>query len=135
MATESEMIERAKQKVLTSTTWFSPAELAKFVDVPSADMEIQLSAWKKSGMLFSVLHEGVVLFPSYVFDGNKRKPIEGLHPILALFANKKNDWGLAYWFAGANGYLGGKRPQDMLPVDPGRVLLAALDELAGVTHG
>ena len=47
----------------------------------------------------------------------------------------KDGWGLAYWFASANSFLGGKRPQDVLLESPERVLAAAADEMAEVAHG
>lgn len=46
-----------------------------------------------------------------------------------------SDWGLAYWFASVNSFLGGKRPQDLLIDTPDRVVDAAKDEVAGVLHG
>lgn len=86
-------------------------------------------------MLFSVDHEGIELFPAYAFTDDQLQPLSGLQAILTLFAGKKDDWGVAYWFASANGYLGGKPPQDVLRTNPEEVLLAVKDELAGVTHG
>lgn len=86
-------------------------------------------------MIFSVVHDGVELFPPYVFTDSKPQPLAGLQAVLIMFAGKKDGWGMAYWFASANGYLGGKRPHDVLLTNPEAVLLAAKDELARVTHG
>lgn len=55
--------------------------------------------------------------------------------MLEIFRGKKDDWGLAYWFASVNSFLGGKRPQDLLISKPDRVVAAAEDEVAGVLHG
>ena len=38
-------------------------------------------------------------------------------------------------FQSVNGFLGGKRPQDLLATDPDRVIAAARDEVLGVLHG
>lgn len=135
MTIELKKITRAKQKVISSTSWFTQAELARLTDAPPPDLEIQLRAWRETKMIFSVLHEGTELFPAYAFSIDKLQPIAGLQAVLMLFAGKRNEWGAAYWFAGANGYLGGKRPQDVLRTNPGEVLLAAHDALTGVTHG
>jgi hypothetical protein len=132
---EKQMIVRAKQKVLSATSWFTQAELASLTGVPSLDLEVQMRAWKETKMIFSVLHERVELFPVYAFTDDRLQPLVGLQAIRMLLAGRKDDWGMAYWFAGANGYLGGKRPQDVLRINPDEVLLAAEDELAGVTHG
>jgi hypothetical protein len=134
-AIERQMIARAKQKVLNASSWFTQAELTRLTGVPSPDLEIQLEAWKETKTIFSVLHDGLELFPAYAFTDDNLQPLIGLQAILRLFADKKDNWGMAYWFAGANGYLGGKRPQDVLQINPENVLLAAEDELAGVTHG
>lgn len=135
LAIEKQMIVRAKQKVLSATSWFTQAELAGAISVSSPYLDAELRAWKETKMIFSVVHEGVELFPAYAFADIKPQPLPALRAILILFDGKKNDWGAAYWFAGANGYLGGKRPQNVLQTDPEAVLLAAKDELAGVTHG
>ena len=63
------------------------------------------------------------------------RPLKPLAPILAVFGTAKDGWGLAYWFASANSFLGGKRPQDVLPKSPDRVLAAADDEMAEIAHG
>lgn len=135
MTTERQMIARAKQKVMNATSWLTEAELARLTGVSPPDLEVQLRAWKEAKMIFSVAHERAELFPAYAFTEDQLQPFAGLQAILILFDGKKNDWGAAYWFAGANGFLGGKRPQDVLRINPDEVLLAAEDELAGVTHG
>lgn len=33
---------------------------------------------------------------------------------MGVFRGRKDDWGLAYWFASPNSFLGGKRAQDLL---------------------
>ncbi len=81
-------------------------------------------------------HLGVDYFPAYALDAPAGySPLKGLAKILAIFDGRKDDWGLAYWFASANSFLGGQRPQDLLGVRADRVALAAEDELAGVAHG
>ncbi len=134
MTTESQMIARAKQKVMNGTPWYTAPELAVLSGVTLTDLEVQLRLWKEKKDILSVVHERVELFPAYAFT-DKLQPFDELKAILMLFDGKKNDWGTAYWFAGANGYLDGQRPQDVLQTDPDSVLLAAEDELAGVTHG
>lgn len=132
---ERQMEVKAKQLVLASTSWFTQAELANSTNMLLSEIEPHLLEWKSSGMLFSVHHEGAELFPSYAFNHDEHLPMEELKLILSLFAGKKDGWGVAYWFASLNGYLGGKCPQDMLQVDPKRVSKAAEIEIAGVIHG
>lgn len=135
LAIERQMIVRARQQVMSVTSWLTHAEFARLNGVSPPDVAVQLRVWKEAKMIFSVLHEDVELFPVYAFGDDRLQPLGGLQAILMLLTGKKDDWGMAYWFAGANGYLGGKRPQDVLRTNPDEVLLAAKDELAGVTHG
>ena len=51
-----------------------------------------------------------------------------------MFGDDKDGWGLAYWFLGANSFLGGRRPQDVLLTDPSAVVAAAQDEMSAVEH-
>ena len=55
--------------------------------------------------------------------------------VIGILAGHKDGWGMAYWFQSVNGFLGGKRPQDLLATDPDRVIAAARDEVQGVLHG
>jgi hypothetical protein len=52
--------------------------------------------------------------------------------ILTIFADPKDEWTLAFWFAGLNNYFDDERPQDVLATDPERVIAAAKDEIAEV---
>ncbi|MNN96262.1 hypothetical protein D3C81_2152150 [compost metagenome] len=58
-----------------------------------------------------------------------------LKAILDVLRTKKDGWGIAFWFASSSGYLGSRRPQEMLFSDADKVLLAATDEVSGITHG
>lgn len=79
---------------------------------------------------------GVDYFPGYALAVSADcRPAKDLARVLAAFRGKKDDWGLAYWFASANSFLGGERPQDLLMRDPDRVVAAAEDEVAGLLHG
>jgi hypothetical protein len=63
------------------------------------------------------------------------RPLKALAPVLHEFGTSKSGWGLGYWFAGVNSFLGGRRPLDLLATHPALVLAAAEDEMAGVEHG
>ena len=54
--------------------------------------------------------------------------------VLKIF-REKSSTRLAFWFAALNSFLDDERPQDVLAVDPDRVISAAKDETAGVQHG
>ena len=60
---------------------------------------------------------------------------KGLAPVLARFGDALDEWDIATWFASVNSFLGGRTPMDLLRSQPGQVLAAAEDEIAGVQHG
>jgi hypothetical protein len=47
-----------------------------------------------------------------------------------ILGKDTSDWGIALWFASANGWLDGKRPVDLLEDDPKEVIQAAEHEAA-----
>lgn len=112
------------------------SELSDLAGLTSTNKSAGPAKWKSANKIFSVSYLSEELFPIYAIDKvNGFKPQKGLKPVLEVFAGEKDSWGIAYWFAGANGYLGGKRPLDLLASNPDLVLQAAIDELKGVTHG
>ena len=64
-----------------------------------------------------------------------QRPRKQIAEILRIFGEAKNGWGLAFWFAAVNSFPDDQRPQDVLAVDPDRVIAAAKDEVAGLQHG
>jgi hypothetical protein len=74
-------------------------------------------------------------FPLYALNPDDHRPRKQMAEILRVFGDAKDGWGLAFWFAALNSFLDDERPQDVLAVDPDRVIAAAKDEMAGVQHG
>jgi hypothetical protein len=61
--------------------------------------------------------------------------VPALARVIRILEGKKDAWGMAYWFASVNSFLGGERPQDLLATQPDRVIAAAQDELEDIAHG
>ena len=133
---EAQMLAKAKKAVLESGDWLSAADIAKLADFASANPSSQPNKWKREGRIFAIRHNGNDYYPIYALDDNADyRPRIGMREVLKVFGETKDGWGLAYWFSSVNSFLGGKRPQDVLKTDPARVVAAAEDELAGITHG
>lgn len=95
----------------------------------------QPNKWKKEGQIFAVRHRRADYFPGDALDSAAGyRPVKGLSGILSVLREKKDDWGIAYWFSSVNSFLGGKRPQDLLATQPERILEAAKDDVMGVLH-
>lgn len=133
---EARMTAEARKGVLESGDWLTAAQIAEMAGFSNNNPSAQPNKWKKDGLIFAVRHRGADYFPGYALDPKTSyRPLKSLAAVLEVFGGSKDDWGLAYWFASENSFLGGKRPQDLLAEQPDRVIAAAEDERQGVTHG
>jgi len=133
---QARMVADARKAVLESGDWMTAAEVAKVAGFSAINPSAQPNKWKKEGQVFALRHRGIDYFPGYALDPSTDfRPVKALAKVLSLFRGRKDDWGTAYWFASANSFLGGQRPQDLLISEAGRVIAAAEDEIAGVLHG
>lgn len=129
---EQQMLEIAKKEILNSGDFLSLAQTAQLLGVPPTNLD----EWEAEGLVFSIHHAGSSLFPKYAFQANaEHRPEPDLKVILAVLRTTKSEWGIAFWFASSNVFLGSKRPQEMLWSNADKVLLAARDEVSGITHG
>lgn len=133
---EARMTAEARKRALETGDWMTAAQIAEVAGFSASNPSAQPNKWKKDGQIFAVRHRGVDYFPGYALDPSTGyRPAKGLARVLAVYRGKKDDWGIAYWFASVNSFLGGRRPQDLLIGEPDRVVAAAEDEVAGVLHG
>ncbi|MVT71205.1 hypothetical protein GPL21_39935 [Bradyrhizobium pachyrhizi] len=130
------MVAKARKTVLESGDWLTTAQIARMAGFGDSNLRSHPNKWKNDEQIFTVRHRGVDYFPRYALDGSIGcRPAKGLASVLSVFHGRKDDWGIAYWFASVNSFLGGKRPQDLLLDQPDRVIAAAEDEVTGVVHG
>ncbi len=133
---EARMTAEARKAVLEGDDWLTAVQIAEMAGFSASNPSAQPNKWRKDGQIFTVRHRGVDYFPGYALDPSTAyRPAKGLARVLGVFRGRKDDWGLAYWFASVNSFLGGKRPQDLLIDQPDRVFAAADDEVAGIQHG
>ena len=136
MLVEARMAAHARGEVLASGDWLTAAQVAELAGFSTSNLSAQPNKWKRDGQIFAIRHQGLDYFPAYGLDTEAGfRPLKSLGPILAVFGEEKDGWGLAYWFASANSFLGGKRPQDVMAKSADRVRAAAVDELAETAHG
>jgi hypothetical protein len=133
---EAAMVARSRNAVLESADWLTAAQVAELAGLSASNPSTQPNKWKRQKQIFAISHNGVDYFPGYGLDPNTGyRPRKALKPVLDVFGEHKDGWGLAYWFLSANSFLGGKRPQDVLASEPERVIAAAEDEVKEVNHG
>jgi hypothetical protein len=133
---EARMLLQAKTEILQSNDWLTANEIAHLAQYSSRNPSSQPNKWKRNNRLFAIRHNGCDYFPVYGLDKDAAyRPLPAMREVIKILATKKSSWGMAYWFASVSSLLGGKRPQDLLVTDPQRVIEAAKDEVAGITHG
>jgi poly(hydroxyalkanoate) granule-associated protein len=83
--------------------------------------------WEREGRIFTVDHEGTKHVPLFQFDkgGQPRPAVAG---VIRALGGKTSNWGLALWLTANSGWLGGRRPVDLLNSEPERVVQAAESE-------
>jgi hypothetical protein len=82
--------------------------------------------WRKEGRIFGVPYRGQTLYPAFQFDALSGKVKPSTRAVLAqLPRDRMSDWECALWWTAANGWLGGRRPVDVLDHEPEAVVAAA----------
>ncbi|AZD55516.1 hypothetical protein C4K19_3731 [Pseudomonas chlororaphis subsp. aurantiaca] len=133
---KAKMLAKAKTEILQSNDWVTASEISDLAQFKSNNPGSQPNKWKLAGKIFALRHEAIDYFPIYGLDpAQGYRPFSGLKPIVSTLSSMKDGWGMAFWFASPNSYLGGKRPKDVLQANPEGVLDAAKEEVCGVMHG
>jgi hypothetical protein len=133
---EAAMLIRARRAVLDSGDWLTAADIAKAAELSTVNPSAQPNKWKKLGQIFAIHHGGVDYFPGYGLDPDSGyRPLKVLTKVIEAFDGRKDGWGMAYWFQSDNSFLGGRRPQDLLALQPQLVVDAALDDTLEIAHG
>jgi hypothetical protein len=126
----------ARAQVFASGEWVTAAQIAELAGFSVTNPSAQPNKWKRDGSIFAINHNGLNYFPLYGLNADEAfRPIKAMAGVLKMFGETKGPWALALWFASVNGYLGGKRPQDLLGKQPSKVLAAASSEIAEVANG
>ncbi len=118
----------AREGLLQEFGALTSAEVADLAGSRASNKAALANRWKQEGRIFPVTHHGQTLFPAYQFDG-EGQPRPVIAQVLSTLGKQSRDWELALWFLSASGWLGGKRPVDLLDSDPAAVAEAARREI------
>lgn len=133
---EAVMLAEAQQLILQDGDWVTAAGLSQLTGLEPAALAAGLRAWLLDDRLISVSDRSQEYFPAFAFgDATKPRPIAEFAAVVKVLREKKDGWGMAFWFASSNHFLGGKRPKDLLRSTPDHVLNAAEEEVAGLLNG
>ncbi|XTZ40544.1 integrase [Salmonella enterica] len=128
------MREQLNARILADSVWLSAKDLSVKAQFSNTNPSAGPNRWKAAGRIFALQINGKDKYPEYALDEGYR-PMPIVKQVIALFGEKKTPWGLAIWFGSANGWLGGKKPKDVLKTMPKQVLQAAQAEIDGGIHG
>lgn len=82
--------------------------------------------WRKERRVFGVMHQGRTLYPGFQFDRTSGALRPAIRDVLAALPTERmSDWEVALWWTAANGWLGGRRPVDLLDQDSAQIVSAA----------
>lgn len=79
---------------------------------------------KQERRIFTVAYGDATYVPSFQFD-ERGQPRPAVAAVIQTLGKKTSNWGLALWFTASDGWLGGRRPVDLLKDEPERVVQAA----------
>ena len=117
----------AREELLREFGALTSAEVAELAGSRASNRAALANRWKQEGRIFPVTHQGQTLFPSFQFGrGGQPRPV--IAEVLSLLGHQSLDWELALWFTSANGWLGARRPVDLLEGDPAAIAEAARHE-------
>ena len=133
---EREMVDLARAHILACGDFLNVQDLANYLSIHVEVLSAAIKEWEADQRIFSIGHDDCRSFPVYAFPPQGgASPVPALRDVLSIFLPMKDGWGVSFWFISPNGWLGGKRPQDLLSTEPSLVISAARDEAVGVVHG
>ncbi|HEX3129451.1 MAG TPA: phasin family protein [Thermoanaerobaculia bacterium] len=117
----------ARLEMISEFGLLSSSEVAELAGSRSANRAALANRWKQEGRLFTVTHRGETRYPGFQFD-REGQPLAAVAQVLKSLGRQSSEWELALWFTASNGWLGARRPVDLLEREPEAVIEAARRE-------
>jgi hypothetical protein len=121
----------AREKLFQEFGALTSAEVADLAGSRAANKAALAHRWRQEGRIFSLPHRGAHYFPGFQFD-EQGQPIAAVAEVIRRLGERLSEWGLAMWLTASNGWLGGRRPVELLHEEPDAVVNAADQETAGL---
>jgi hypothetical protein len=106
------------------------ADVADLAGSRAANRAALANRWRAENRVVAVPVGDELLYPGFQFT-HEGRPHPAVGAALGILRSipDLSDWQAVLWFVGANGWLGGRRPVDLLDEDPGAVEAAARREV------
>jgi hypothetical protein len=116
---------RARHELLEEFPALTSAEVADAANSRAANRASLANRWREERKVFAIRVADQQLYPAFQFDEHGR-PLAAIAGMLEqLRAGQLSGWQIALWCTSATGWLGGRRPVDLLRDEPEAVLQAA----------
>jgi hypothetical protein len=120
---------KARSELLEEYPALTSGEVADAANSKATNRASLANRWREERKVFAIRVGDQQLYPAFQFDEHGR-PLELISAVLqALGAGQLTDWQIALWFTSSTGWLGGRRPVDLLEEEPESVLQAAESEV------
>jgi len=121
----------AREELISEFGLLSSSDTASRAGSRAKNKAALANRWKQEGRIFSVSHQGTAFYPAFQFN-DEGQPLPVIASILSTVGRQSGGWELALWFIAGNGWLGGRRPVDLLRTEPEIVAQAAEREAEGL---
>ena len=113
----------ARKAFLDAVELLTSAMVARLGDSNARNASALANRWKAEGRIFAVPSGRADLYPAFQFDAHGR-PRPAVREVLRHLA-RSSEWGRALWWTAPSGWLGDRRPLEVLDEDPDAVVAAA----------
>jgi len=119
----------ARAAMLKEFGALTAAEVADLAGSEAKNSSALAGRWRREGRVLAVEHHGTVYYPGFQFDSSGKPRPEVARVLRYLSSPGVTSWQQVLWFTSANGWLGGRRPVDLLDDDGDAVVAAAKEAL------
>lgn len=121
----------ARSALLEEFGGLRSADVAELAGSRAANRAALATRWRAEKRLTAVPVGDELLYPGFQFT-SEGKPHPAIGRALEALRSdpRMTDWQASLWFVGPNGWLGGRRPVDLLDAEPDAVAEAARREAA-----
>lgn len=119
----------AREALLNEFGVLTSEEVHDLAGSRAGNKSAMATRWRKEGRIFAIDHRGRTYFPAFQFD-NAGRPLPAIAKVIEHLGADETGWQLALWFITNNGWLGGRRPVDLLESEPEAVVDVASQEAA-----
>jgi hypothetical protein len=120
---------QARAAMLEEFGALTAAEVADLAGSEAKNSSALAGRWRREGRVLAVEHLGTLYYPGFQFDSSGKPRPDIARVLRYLGSPDVTSWQQVLWFTSANGWLGGRRPVDLLDDDGDAVVAAAKEAL------